>query len=387
MQLLEDIKIKYIFMRTLIVLTSCVFFLLTSCNSVDKTEKTPTGYTIDGTLPTTSNSSLVYLMNEKNEKIDSSKVVDHIFQFKGFVKSASAYHLQLQNAIKKHPVIIENGKFTVFINDKNTTIIGGDLNSKQQVFNALKIELNAQKLMLLDSFMVDKISKKDLKKSIKGINKTLKKINTDYVIDNANNLLSSTLLATNFNFSLEELKMIKSNSKIIESSVLHTVLTEEIRKLQTIYDQKLADEKRVKAAKKIYRKPAIMFTGDGLQGEVVSLQSVIKGKKVILVDFWASWCGPCRMVTPRVRELYNKYKNKGFTILTVSEDKNTEDWKNGIEQDNMLSWNHVFDDYGRISSMYGIRSIPYMVLIDGNGGIIKEKITITELEYQLKKLL
>ncbi|MGJ8743251.1 thioredoxin-like domain-containing protein [Polaribacter sp.] len=374
-------------MRTLIVLTSCVFFLLTSCNSVDKTEKTPTGYTIDGTLPTTSNSSLVYLMNEKNEKIDSSKVVDHIFQFKGFVKSASAYHLQLQNAIKKHPVIIENGKFTVFINDKNTTIIGGDLNSKQQVFNALKIELNAQKLMLLDSFMVDKISKKDLKKSIKGINKTLKKINTDYVIDNANNLLSSTLLATNFNFSLEELKMIKSNSKIIESSVLHTVLTEEIRKLQTIYDQKLADEKRVKAAKKIYRKPAIMFTGDGLQGEVVSLQSVIKGKKVILVDFWASWCGPCRMVTPRVRELYNKYKNKGFTILTVSEDKNTEDWKNGIEQDNMLSWNHVFDDYGRISSMYGIRSIPYMVLIDGNGGIIKEKITITELEYQLKKLL
>ncbi|MCL7764595.1 AhpC/TSA family protein [Polaribacter sp. Z014] len=373
-------------MRKLVIFLSLVFITLTSCKTDVKKEVIKSGFSVNGTLSTT-NSSLVYLLNDLNVKIDSSKINKNSFTFNGFVDSAKDYKIQVQNQTKKHPIIIENSKYSVFVDKNDITIIGGLLNTKQQKFNSLKKELSFKKLALLDSFMVKKITSKDFRKSIEEINSELKILNSDYIIANANNLLSSTLFLTPQNFNLEELKSIVSNTEVAKSTILKTLLDKEITRQQQIFDAELAEKNKIVAAKKVYRKPAIMFSGDGLNRELISLESIIKGNKIVLIDFWASWCGPCRMVTPRVREIYNKYKNKGFTILTVSEDKNRETWKSGIEQDNMLSWHHIFDDYGRISSMYGIKSIPYMVLIDGNGGIIKEKISVSELEYQLQKLL
>jgi thiol-disulfide isomerase/thioredoxin len=367
----------------------CVFLLLTSCNLIDKKAESYKGYTISGVLPNTSNTALVYLMNGKNKKIDSSKVIDYTFHFKGLLAQPEIHQLQLRNQRKKHTIILENSRYTVILNDDNTIVSGGNLNTKQLNFNNLLSRLSADKLALLNKFMLGEIKSGFLQESVQELETEQKRITTDYIISNANNLLSTTLFLTTQNFSLEDLKNLVNNAEVSKTKILKSVLVEEIKRLEKIAEDDLA--KRIKIAennaKKVYRKPAIMFSGDGLNRELISLESIIKDKKVVLVDFWASWCGPCRIMTPKVREIYNTYKNKGFTILTVSEDKNREDWKKGIEQDQMLSWHHIFDDFGRISSMYGVKTIPYMVLIDGNGGIIKEKISITELEYQLQKLL
>ncbi|MCL4126366.1 UNVERIFIED_CONTAM: hypothetical protein GTU68_024640 [Idotea baltica] len=129
-----------------------------------------------------------------------------------------------------------------------------------------------------------------------------------------------------------------------------------------------------------------MFSGEGLDANDVFLQEIIKGKKAVLIDFWASWCGPCRVVTPSIKRLYTKYKDKGFTILTVSEDKDKVSWRKGIEEDGMLEWNHIYDDFSRISNMHNIKAIPYMILIDGKGRVIKENITYTQLTKELKKI-
>jgi thiol-disulfide isomerase/thioredoxin len=378
-------------MQKLVVFISIISLVLSSCNKEVKKDLNHKGYTIYGSLANT-DSSIIYLLNHKNVIIDSSKVKNNTFLFKGFLNTPEIHQIQIKNKPKTHLIVLENSLYNVLLTNENATISGGDLNTKQVIFNTSKNNLNNKKLALLETFMIDGVNSEPLFKSVNTLNSIQKKATTDFIIENSKNILSSILFKSTKDFTILELKEIQNNSKIVDATNLKILLAEEINRLQTeantkLEEEKLLEEKRIKALKNTYRKPAIMFSGDGLDGNLLSLQSIIKNKKVILIDFWASWCGPCREVTPKVKELYEKYKSKGFTILTVSEDKNSEDWKRGIKQDDMLSWYHIFDDYGRISTMHGIRAIPYMILIDGNGGVIKEKISISELEYQLQQLL
>ena len=103
----------------------------------------------------------------------------------------------------------------------------------------------------------------------------------------------------------------------------------------------------------------------------------------MLVDFWASWCKPCRMVTPEIKYIYQQYNKLGFDIITVSEDRTQSAWRQGIQEDNMLDWNHIYDNQMTIASQFGARAIPHMVLIDQDGKIIKDKISVNQLKKEL----
>lgn len=127
------------------------------------------------------------------------------------------------------------------------------------------------------------------------------------------------------------------------------------------------------------------------KGNVITLSS-FKGK-LVLVDFWASWCGPCRAENPAVVAAYNKYhslnfKNgKGFEILSVSLDQNAVAWEKAIDKDQLIWPNHVSDLQGWSNAAalrYGVNSIPTNVLVDGNGIIVAKNLRGTDLEKALE---
>lgn len=132
--------------------------------------------------------------------------------------------------------------------------------------------------------------------------------------------------------------------------------------------------------------PAPGFTLKDMAGNTVSL-SDFKGK-VVYIDFWASWCGPCRKENPNVVAQYKKYKDKGFDILGVSLDRDHGAWKRAIEQDG-LPWHHISDLKGwqsQHAQLYSINSIPQTVLVDKEGKIIARNLRGESLEAKLKEL-
>ena len=125
----------------------------------------------------------------------------------------------------------------------------------------------------------------------------------------------------------------------------------------------------------------------GVDGKIVKL-SDLKGK-LVLIDFWASWCGPCRKSNPKLVRLYDKYKNLGFEIFGVSIDESKADWKKAINKDK-LQWKQVINNKGwegSVPQIWKIEQIPTSYLIDKSGNIIAIDLPVNELENKIADLL
>jgi peroxiredoxin len=182
---------------------------------------------------------------------------------------------------------------------------------------------------------------------------------------------------------------------VLMNELRNRLSPEEFEQLYTSLDKEVKETKYGKVAAKYLhdaKGPAETaeaqdFEQDDVNGNKVKLSS-FRGKYV-LVDFWASWCGPCRQENPNVVKAYNKFKDKNFTVLGVSLDSNKDRWLAAIKQDN-LAWTQISDLKGwgnEAAQLYNINAIPANLLIDPQGRIVGKNLRGAALEAKLDQIL
>jgi peroxiredoxin len=131
--------------------------------------------------------------------------------------------------------------------------------------------------------------------------------------------------------------------------------------------------------------PAPDFSLPDLSGNTVTLSSY-RGRKVILMDFWATWCGPCRMAMPDLQGLQDKFKDRGLEILSVNQGESAEQVSSFIQR-KKYTFHVVLDQAGAVGSKYGVQGIPTLVLVDKKGVVQWLRVGYSENEDDLKQLV
>ena len=132
-------------------------------------------------------------------------------------------------------------------------------------------------------------------------------------------------------------------------------------------------------------KKAPDFTLKDANGKEYTLKQLLKGHQYLLVDFWASWCAPCRKSILEVKEFAQKYADKGMAVLSISVDKDRDAWLKALEEEQM-PWTNLWDDVG-IKTRYGVKGIPSVFLIQADGTVLFEKLYGDDIRQQLIKIL
>ena len=337
-----------------------------------------------------SDGEMVYLVQYK-ENIpvlkDSASVVKGNFTFSDSILVPEMHYIFFKNIKGNIPVILEPGNINITVYKdslRSTKINGTKSNDDFKVYidessslinelNNIQNEINYN-ISLNDSLLTD-----DLEKQFINMRKKL----TDYEFDfmkNKNDSYISALILQRMVFerSIDYDKADSIMNTFDESLSLTSPFTA-VEKI--IENYKLSNTEAP-----IVGSYAPKFSGPGIDGEVISLDGI--KSKYILIDFWASWCAPCRVENPGLAELLNVYSTDDFSILGVSLDMNLESWKKAIETDGIQSWVHIsnlkyFND--PIAKLYDIskEGIPSSFLLNAERKIIARNIKGEDLEFVL----
>lgn len=350
-------------------------------------------FVLNGVYSKNANKKKIYLTYKVNSKIitKSSEIYNNKFVFKGEIDfpveaiictNPNFFMTNLNSKVFYLEPHIMNAKLD--FDDLNTIIINGSKTNDE--FYALQNTTEKEKLHKkndsireLSTFYSDKMTaindnslKNQFQKTLDSLDEQLdeladqnKKINRqsnfEFIKKNPNSFIAPDLLCH---------LLIQEDDQIPYDTInnLYNKLAPEVKKS---YGGKQLAEKLNYFKNSRIGSPAPDFKVIDLNSNVLQLSS-FKNNKYVLLDFWASWCGPCREDFPFLKEMYSKYKDKGFEIISITKDDKLDVWRKTIKKDNIEKWKHfsIKENKSTIQDTYAVTAIPVKILINKDGNII-----------------
>ncbi len=365
-------------MKKNIVLLAVISLFFVACN-----QRAKDAYEIKGNIIGLENQMvyLKHLVGENFEIKDSVKSNNGAFTFEGKIDIPQQFVLKFEKVRPEIPFFVEAADIEIkgdVDSLKNLEVLGS---KTQESYNTYREGINDYVKQQREIYKEYQVAQKQ--KDTEGMKKA----------ENKYQKVDSLITLYNDNFIKENPNSIASAYVAFSSAYVYDV--KKLEEVVNIFDStarkseyfKKLNERLTVLKNTEIGKVAPDFTMKDVDGKDVSLKE-FRGKYVLL-DFWASWCTPCRKENPNVVKAYEKFKNKNFTILGISLDQNKQRWLDAIEKDK-LTWKNVSDLKGwrnAVSQIYGVMSIPQNFLLDEKGVIIAKNLRGEDLEDKLKEVL
>jgi peroxiredoxin len=362
--------------------------LLTQCTQSTK-------FQVNGSVDLKDESE-VYLIkvgdNNRPQPIDTLQVTEGAFSFSGDAAVPEMHYLFFEGIRGNLPFVLEKGTITIiaYKDSLRSSLVKGTPSNRDfadylKGAQAFGKDLNRIQMEMRSPAVIrDSLAQADLKEQFDAMIEKLTQYELNFVNSNTDSYISSLVLErmlmnksieteeaktiySSFSESVKETKSAQSIQKILFPDSVDTLQNEEVSIGSTAPD----------------------FSAPSPNGQIISLKEVASNSKITIIDFWASWCRPCRIENPVIVAMYNKYKDAGLNVIGVSLDKNADKWKEAIEADN-LTWPHVSNlKYWQdpIAATYNVNSIPRTFIVDQNLTILSEGLRGKELEDKVAELL